>query len=285
MVSRLWRWNILRTSHRFFSLLLLVSAVGCSFNSPKKRFILAERLWTDKKYEAAVREFDKIVKRAPQSKLGVQALYRAAMTETVFLNRHTEAIERLKRVTAISSEAELVWSSRKQIGEILFEKLRRYAEAEIFYRELIEKHPEATEVPMFLFRVAKSQFYLWKFEESIQTFRSLHQRFPGTDQAQRALYEVGVAYYTGGEQEPGGYGASMEVYEDAIKAYQEFIRTYPRSALVAQARFGIATCFEEMDQLEKARDEYLALQSIYPSPKVIKIKLIRIEQRLAEKQR
>ena len=92
-------------------------------NSAKKHYILAEKLWANGKYQAAVNEFDKVIKKDPKGKLGLQALFRSAMTQTVFLSRHMEAMEKFKTYSDLSGDTEVSWSAQRQIGEILSEKL------------------------------------------------------------------------------------------------------------------------------------------------------------------
>ena len=57
------------------------------------------------------------------------------------------------------------------------------------------------------------------------------------------------------------------------------------STLVAEARFGIANCLEELDQLDAAYHSYEYLLNSYPSPKVIQIKLARLKERKAQRSR
>jgi TolA-binding protein len=148
------------------------------------------------------------------------------------------------------------------------------------------------EAPEFQFRIAKSHFFLWHFADAIQAYETLIKSYPQTPWAEKASYEIGVTYFTRGEQHAGRGGlASMslardsDVYQEAIDAYEKFLKKYPNSELAPQARFGIAACLEEMDQLDAAFHAYEALRASYPSPKVIEIKLARIRERKAQRSR
>ena len=106
--------------------------------------------------------------------------------------------------------------------------------------------------------------------------------------AEKAAYEIGVTYYTRGEQRTdneANRNLGPESYQDAIDAFEDFLKRYPKSELVPQARFGIASCLEEMDQLDAAYHAYESLRSTYPSPNVIEIKLARIRERKAQRNR
>jgi TolA-binding protein len=261
--------------------------VGCTSNSPKKQYLLAEKLWTDGRYAAAVAEFDKVTAKDPKGKLGLQARYRAATTRMLFLSQFGDAVRGFKAYSeAPGAEPELAWDARKQIGEILFSKTEQYDLAIQHYEGLLKQRPEAPEAPEFQFRVGKSHFFLWHFDDAVETYRKVTVRFPGTSWAEKAAYETGVTYFTRGEQRAGGdkgKSPGSESYQEAIAAYQKFLRQYPQSPWAAQAKFGIAACLEEMDQLDAAYHAYETLKSTYPSPNVIAIKLARIREREAQR--
>lgn len=259
---------------------------GCTVNSAKNRYLFAEKLWKDGKYAAAVSEFEKVIAKDSKGRLGQQAMYRAAMTQTLYLEQHGEAVRKFKAFAELSPEAPLAWDAQKQIGEIYFFRTEQYDPAIRHYRSLIQQRPNAPELPEFLYRIGKSEFFLWRFDDALKTFREIQSRFPEQEWAEKAAFEIGVTYYTRGERRPAGTRvSSQESYQDAMDAYQGFLKKYPRSPLAVQAQFGIAACLEELDQLDAAYHRYEALQSTYPSPKVIQIKLARIRERKIQRNR
>jgi len=269
-------------------LTLVAFAVGfaaCSVDSAKNHYVLAEKLWTDQKYAAAVSEFEKVTVRDPQGKLGLQALFRGAMTQALFLSEYGEAVRKLKRYAEISSDAPSVWEAQTQIGEILFSKTEQYDQTIQHYFTLLKQYPTASEAPEFLYRIGKSQFYLWQFDEALLTYQKIQKTHPKSTWAERAMYEVGVTYFTRGEQRPQGQAKGMESYRAAIQAHEAFLKKYPQSELIPLAKFGIASCLEEMDQLDEAYEAYEELRKTYPSPNVIEVKLVRIRERKAQRSR
>jgi TolA-binding protein len=258
---------------------------GCSIESAKKHYVLAEKLWYDGKYSAAVAEFDKVTAKDPHGKLGLQALFRAAVTQTLFLSEYEAAIRKFQTVSDLSQDPANAWEAQTQIGDLLFSKLDQYDRAIQHYQMLLQRRPDAPEAAEFLFRIGKSQFYLWQFQEAVATYREVLKRFKGSLQAERAAYELGVTFFTRGEQRPDGRGPGIESYQEAIDAFEKFVRMFPSSKLVPEARFGMASCLEELDQLDAAYHAYEALRGIYPAPKVIEIKLARIRERKAQRSR
>ena len=258
---------------------------GCSIDSAKSRYLLAEKLWNEKKYAAAVMEFEKTRAKDPRGKIGKQALFRAAMTQALFLNQFGDAIRKLREFAESGEEAAAVWEAEKQIGEILFNKTEQYEEAARHYKRLITKRPDAREAAEFYFRTGKSNFYLWRFNEAVAAYREVIRKFPGSEWAEKAGIEIGMTYFTRGEHQMSGRQPGKEGYQEAMDAFQLFLKKHPGSKHAPEARFGIAMCLEEMDQLDAAYHHYEALRGQYPAPKVIEIKLVRIRERKAQKSR
>jgi TolA-binding protein len=255
---------------------LLSFAGACTSNSPQNQYILAEKLWSDGKYESAVMEFERVSRRDPNGELGLQALYRAAVTEAYFLSQYGEAIRKFRTYAEKRAGHPSAWEAEKQVGELLYSKLEQYEQAIQHYEALLKEKPDSADAPEFLFRVGRSQFFLWRFSEAIASYRSLTKRYATSEWAERAMYEIAVSLYTRNKQ-------SEEGFQDAIDAYQAFLKKYPSSRYAPEARFGIAACLEEMDQLDAAYHAFEALKSTYPSPQVIQIRLARIKERKAQR--
>lgn len=266
----------------FLVLLLLgisLSWTACTVGTAKKHYLLAEKFWTSGKYESAEKEFLNAIKRDPQGKIGHKALFRLAMTQTIFLNRHVDAIEHFIRFIEQDPKHPSSWSARLQIGEILYERLRKHSEAIAHYKRILREFPQSKEAPEIEYRIAKSHFYLMEFETAIALFKEIQRRYVGSSYAEKAAYEIGLSYFTGGGDESG----QSQWFDLAIQSFQDFLLRYPDSPLGVEARFGIAACYEEMEQLTKAYELFAELRSAYTSPKVIDIRLARIQERMREK--
>lgn len=268
---------------------LLLSAspalLSCTTESAKNRFIIAEKLWSDGNYAAAVNEFEKVARKDPKGKLGQQALYRAAMTQALYLGEFSEAIQKFRTFAELTPQEELAWDAQKQIGDILFGRTEQYDQAVTHYRRMLKQRPNAEEAPELLYRIARSQFFTRQFSEAIGTYEEIANRFPESSWAEKARFQIGVSWFTQGEQSPGESSSQQSPYRKAIASYEKFVEKHPQSPLVPEAKFGIASCLEELDELDAAYKAYEELQSTYPSPNVIQIKLIRIRERKAQKSR
>ena len=267
------------------ALLLSFFLPACSVDNAKNHSILAEKLWTDRKYSAAIFEYEKVIQKDPTGKLGLLATYRSAMTQYLFLSQYNEAIRKFQRYIQSNGEAKLIWESQLHIGEIFFLKTEQYDQAILHYRSLLKLMPNAPEAPEFLYRIAKSQFFLLQFSDAVHTYEELVRTYPKSTWSEKAIFEIGNTYFTQGEQLPelGGRGNEEKTFHLALSHYEDFVRKYPASPLLAEARFGIASCLEELDRMDEAYRVYESLQNTYPSPQVIRIKLSRVRERMSQR--
>jgi TolA-binding protein len=261
----------IRLTESIFSLLFVLLLGGCSVDSAKNHYVLAEKLWADQKYSASVTEFEKVISKDPKGKLGQQALYRAAMTQFLFLSQYGDAVRKLRNYIQISGDLHTIWDAQLQVGEILFSKTEQYDQAILHYRSLLKQKADVSEAPEFLFRIGKSHFFLFQFAEAVQAYQEVIKRYPQSTWSEKAEFEIGASLFT------------QEMFDEAIDAFKKHLRKYPKSERVAEARFGIASCLEELDRLEEAYEMYQSLQKTYPSPQVLAVKLSRIRERLSQR--
>ncbi len=257
--------------------------VSCSAQNPKSRFLLAEKLWQEGKYQAAVSEYERVIQKEQGSELGLQAAYRAAMTEMLFLQDYTSALKKLTRIIELSRDSPLAHDAQKQIGEILFVKLEQFEQAVSQYQKLLELYPEDPSQPEYWFRIGKSYYFMTRFDQSIATYETLRKKFPKSEWAERALFEMGTSSQTLGNQRQSQGGNANEAFKEAMSKFTAFAKEYPSHALAPQARFEAAACLEELDQLDAAQQAYENLRSSYPNPQVIDAKLGRIKDRKTQK--
>lgn len=264
---------------KFLGIYVVLAGVfaGCSVDSAKSHYVLAERLWTEGNHSGAVTEFDKVTARDPKGKLGIQALYRSATTEANDRGRYREALRKFKQFTEFSRGTPAAYEADLQIGEILFERMEQYEESAAHYREMTKRWPAAKDLSEFYFKAGKSDFFLSRFEDALSQYDEAVRGFPGTPWAERAAFEKGIVLFT--------RGGSDESYKLAIRAHEDFLAKYPQSPWAVHARFGIANCMEELDQLEQASERYKSMMGEYPIPEVLSLKIARIRERQAQRSR
>jgi TolA-binding protein len=170
------------------------------------------------------------------------------------------------------------------LGEIMFSKLGQYEQVIAHYQSLLSEKPDAPEAPELLFRIGKSHLLLWQFEKAVDIFQEVQKRFPKSPQAEQAAYETGVSYFTGGEQKFTAEGeAGIDAFQSAIRSFQQFLQKYPNSNNRDDAKLMIANCYEELDQLHDAYALLKEIEPVHSAKNLIRLRMRRIEQRLARK--
>ncbi len=268
----------------YLTLLLLLSA--CSIQSSvSNRYLAAEKLWTDKNYQAAVLQFDQIIKENPNSAIALQALWRASMTRTLFLGEHEEALRGFNTFLERATSSELAPQAQKEIGEIYFTKLSQYSKAIDHYQKLIlSKKFSSDDEALFRYRIARSNFLLNKVKKSIEDDEDLIRNYPKSPPVLKAKIDLGNAWYTLGETDKLAYSKALKIFQDLVLETQG--KTDDESvSIYLQAKFNEAATLEEVDQLEKARDEFQSILTRYPAPNVVKIRIYRLEERMKKKRK
>lgn len=258
--------------------------MGCTAQSPRARFLMAEKLWQEKRYEAAVSEYDRVLQKEGSSELGVQALLRAAQTETLFLNEHLSAVRRLNRLVEMKPGSAIAKEAEKTIGEILYQRLEAYDQAITHYTRMIEKDERDPDRPEYYYRVAKSQYYLTRFVEATQTLEALIRLFPGSRWSEKAQYDLGLTWASLANQRQVRGENPVEAWKTAIGEFEKFRKNYSQSSQVTMAGFEIATCYEELEQLPDAERvlETLRFEDAQQQ-KLVEQKLVRIRNRKSQK--
>lgn len=264
----------------FVSAALFFVLLGCSADNLASKYLLAERLWTEAKYSAAVYEFDRVTRMDPRGKLGLQALLRSADTQNLFLGDYGEALKKYETYLERTNDPKLAWEVKKQIGEILFTRQEKYEAAWMHYEEMLKSASRPEEEAEIHFRLAKCLFYLWRFSDAIYEYQQIIKKFPRTQWALQARYEWGITLYTQAAKLSGSEAVAL--YQQAVKNFREISARYPTHPLAALSLFGEASCLEELGNLKEAKSRYEAIQTSYPSPSVIQIKLKRIEERMKQ---
>lgn len=263
---------------------LFLGAGGCASDHAESHYWLADQLWFGGQAAAAIPEWNRVLGLdQPGGKYAQWALYRVGLTHFLELRQYRLAVEAFQQFlelaeqkTAVSfpQQKRLIQQVRGYLGELFFEYLEDYPQSIGYYQNRLRLESKHPEVPLWLFRLGKSFFFLFQFESALATFQDLANQYPKTLWAERALYEQGLTQLA--RDTPA---ACLE----AILLFEMFIQTYPHSTWLSEARFGVASCLEEADRLPEALKLYQSLSKDYSTPQVIDVKVARIQERMSQK--
>lgn len=248
------------------ALLLLALGYGCNANSPETKFLLAEKLLEDKKYEAAINEFQMIVDKSPHSQLGLDAQLKVAQIQHLYLGRSQEAIDAYREYLDNSKDETKRREVEKILADLQFNNFEDYDQAISSYTKLIKENTDEKEGEELIYRLGRAFFLKSKFDDSIKMFEYQRARFPEGALHWKAELEIGNALSAKGK------------CADAIKQYEKVILEAP-AELKVLAKFAQASCFEEQDELDKAYELFSSIKESYPAPSVVELKMQKIKRR------
>jgi TolA-binding protein len=258
--------------------------VSCSLDNPKRRYILADRLFIEKKFEAAVSEFERVSLLDTVGDVGSTALYRAAIIQTDYLNKNNKAIENLKRYLERQPKGPYSEEARQLMARILFEKLGRYDEAAKIYDDLALNTVNPKRKPEFLYKKARSMFLSQRFEESRDLFLHIHNQYPKTPWGQRAYFDYGLSILTIGQSGSLDKKQSREQIQNSVKIFLDFLNKYPKSGIEHEVRFELAGAYAELEEWDKSIEEYEKILNTYPSKTTVMLKMTRLKERRMQKE-
>jgi tetratricopeptide (TPR) repeat protein len=250
----------------FLCALLSGSLSACNANSPETKFVLAEKLLEDRKYDAAITEFQAIVDKSPNSNMGLQAQLKVAEIQHLYLGHAPQAIEAYQEFLKRNKDENKRREVEKTMADLQFQSFEDYDQAIASYSKLVKENSERKEGEELMFRLGRSFFMKSKFEDAIKMFQYQKERFPSGFFFWKAELEIGNSL--------SAKGACGE----AIKQFDKVIAGAPKDLQVL-ASFGKAACFEEQDDLDQAYELFSAIRDDYPAPTVVELKMQKIKRR------
>lgn len=253
--------------HCVLIVLLFPVFVACNANSSKNQYDLAERLFMEKKYKAAIHEFRKIVKKDPKSKLGVDALYRVGVIQHLYLQKPKLAIQSFQSLLSRTEDPELIRQVREVVAEMYFSDFNDFQQAIAFYGALVkDKSKENTKRDFYLYRYGRSLFLMGEFDRALKAFGEIEEEYPQGQFYEKARLALGDTLNSSGD------------CQKAIQAYEELAKSSDQK-IKNMAVFGMANCYEEIDNLDKAYDLLATIKDSYSTPHVIDLKMKKIKRR------
>lgn len=246
--------------------ILIGFAPGCNANSPETKYLLAEKLLEDKKYDAAISEFQDIVDKAPNSPLGLEAQLKIAQIQQLYLGRSQEATDAYKEFIKRTKDPRRKREVERILGDMQFQTFENYDEAIDSYSKLVKENPKSQDAEDLIFRLGRSFFLKSQFTDALKVFRYEKEHFPEGKLRWKVELEIGNSLSAQGK------------CPEAIKQFEQVIANAPKEQSVLAA-FAKASCFEELDDLDSAYEVFSSIKDEYPAPTVVELKLQKIKRR------
>jgi TolA-binding protein len=207
----------------------------------------------------------------PDSKSAIRAVYKLGLVLEIYLRDAEGALFNYQEFIRLSSDPMSVYEVLNRMGDIYFEQQVDAERAIATYKKLISLNSESLERDLFYLRVAQSYMLQNKFDLARSEYQELLERYPKSQFAPRARFEVGNAYYLEGK------------YEIAIEALKEVVRQHPQSEQAAEAQFLMGLTLEHQGKHQNALQLYEGLMGHYSSPEVLKLRIEELKKRILKK--
>lgn len=253
--------------------------------NPQDQLDFAKSLLENKQYEKAKSEFEKLIRKFPRAKEAAEAQFFIGVC-LENLNKPYDAFKAYDKVIKkypFSERADEIVEREYEIGEKLFKIQRsKFVEAvagrdynvvEIL-RAVINNAPYGKYAPIAQYKIGLFYKSVGMFPEAREEFEKVINDYPQSEWVKAAKYQIALVD-TQSSLKPT-YDQTNTA--QAVKGFEEFVRTYPDAELSSEAQkqmqelrnkeaeseFNIAKFYEKQRKIDSAKIYYKHIISEYP---------------------
>lgn len=260
------RWIFLINKFGSAFLVFLGLLAGCT-SQEGRIFKEAMTQMNQGSYKQAMSDFEKVVKRAPDSTLGVRAAKEGARLSLYEMKDFPKALEFLKLVILYSKDPADRFQAQKQLAGIYFDNLQNYSMAIKEYTKLLQLVLSPAEQAQYRVILARSYFYLNEFNQSEAEIKEVLKA-----NIDPALAFSAIVLQGNIKVEQKAFGAAADVYK-------KLIADYPERALQENIHLSLAVCYEESRDYVNAIKTLESLRGKYSVPEYIELRIKRVQER------
>ncbi len=243
---------------------------------------LGDAYYVQKKFEEAAATFRRAIQE--DSPYSDYAHFRGGVVAN-FQNRNLEAIRQLDQVINKYPNSLYLEDALFQKAQIHMEDLNYRLGREVF-SNLISLKPNSPFIPYALEGRAVANYSLKDYDQAIADYKTILNRFPNASNGETALVGLQESLSLQGRSEEfstylSEYRKSNpassnlqnvefeaaksllfnQSYQQAVRALEDFLRNYPNSSQVPEARYYLADAHFRMENTDKALELYYELEN------------------------
>lgn len=258
-----------KISYKFFTFLISLSLCSCL----RSDFDRAGQKVREGKFYLAIEYYLSFAQKNPHHRKAIESLFLVGNIQKEILHEPQKAALTFQKIVSSFPLSPQTLKAQKTLADILNLTLQDYQRAVVEYEKFLQLSPKHKDAPEVLFQKAQCYGFLRKYAQANQEYKTLIETFPKYEKIQDVLLAYGNNAYIGGQ------------YDVAIKNYAQLLNAHPSESLLAQAQFGIAASYEEIDEFNLAKKYYQDSKKNYPTPNVIDIRLVGLEKRRLKKEK
>jgi outer membrane protein assembly factor BamD len=145
-----------------------------------------------------------------------------------------------QRPTSLPPASELYAAGEEEMNK------RRYEDARLQFRKVVERHPQSTYAPKAKFLIGEAYYREGEFDKAIKEFEGFLAFFPRHEISDLAQYRLAMSYYD--QMKPVEQDQSITAR--AIEQFRKLMREYPDSRYASDALAKIDVCRGRLAQKE-----------------------------------
>lgn len=250
---------------------------NCSLVEGDQQWKLAEAYRNEGQYERAIEEYTRIVNLEQRGALAIRAQENITEIYEEKLKDFPRAIRSEREVYRRTENPLKKMESRLRVARIYSDRMNDFLAASEEYELVFEQFPEemGNKTPELVLEWARCLMEVGEFAKAGERLNAFRSSFSGHALVSQALFLEAEAYLAARQNDL------------AAAAFQNLIRSYRGSvgneALVAESYYGLGMALEAQDKLAQALEAYKSSLSRYPNPRVVRVKIERLQKRKKER--
>jgi len=204
------------------------------------------------------------------------------------------ALDKYTQIGQTYTNSPAAATSLHQRGLVLYQNLRRYAEAQQVFEAVIANHPTSEYVPQATYMRGFCLYYQGQAKEAVETCQAFTEQYPDSEWVPEVVFWLAEQYYNQGDYkqaEPlfvrlaadfkdnklapralywaGRSAAAQANYVAAIERYSAVAKEYPDSDVLPQTRFAQGDALSELGEFARAILAFEEIIKNYPESHLV----------------
>jgi len=276
--------NMLRTHNKIFSatttatlaglfvLLFLLSSCSDAYKA-KGLYDQAMTALDQGLDGAAVEYLTQYVVQHPENPGVEEALFQRGTIYHLYQSRYVDSVNDFRELLERFPQGSRAREARLGIAEILEKKLGDCRLAIVHYQHLISDYDSVADNDLYQYRISQCYYNLLNFEQSILEYNSLLDSYPASPLIDEAYFQIAATLQTAGD------------LNGAESAWRKYLVRYPEGEQLLDAKFGLASTLEEMEELREALAIYQEIFDDYDNKEALGWRIEKVRERLKIRRR
>ena len=219
------------------------------FEKDKVNFYMAESYYAMGNFKDAINRYNQVSQN--NNELGSMALYGKAYC-FYELKEYENSARAFSEFVKRYPDDSRTFDARLRLADSYYATKNFTASGKI-YKELMHYDKKALNNPYDYYQYAQALFKGNDYQDAINEFSTLQERFPKSEYADKAMYLIGWIYFQQGN------------YNSAISSYRDVLDKYPGSSIGSLIFYSLGDCYYNLGNYDSAVVNYQQVMVQYPS--------------------